>query len=124
MEKIATAKSYDGNSTLLQLPGDEFWESLVRMLKIILRKALARAYSNQEEMTTVLCDAESILNSQHLTYISEDLDELIAPSPSSYLQEVREVGVPDLDCIDSKKLNNRFLYKQKILQDLRLRLRN
>ncbi|GFX81340.1 uncharacterized protein TNCV_2513291 [Trichonephila clavipes] len=101
-----------------------FWERLIRMLKTILRKVLARAYLNQKEMTTVLCDAESVLNSRPLIYICEDSDEFIALSPSVYLQEIREVGVPDLDYIDSKKLNKRFIYKQKILQDLRLQFRN
>ncbi|GFX85687.1 DUF5641 domain-containing protein [Trichonephila clavipes] len=38
--------------------------------------------------------------------------------------KIIEVGVPDLDYIDSKKLNKRFIYKQKILQDLRIRFRN
>ncbi|GFV76519.1 integrase catalytic domain-containing protein [Trichonephila clavipes] len=94
------------------------------MLKTILRKVIAGAYLNQEEMTTVLCDAESVLNSRPLTYISQDPDELIAISPSVFLQEIREVEVPDLDYIDLKNLNKRFIYKQKILQDLRLRFRN
>ncbi|GFW34566.1 integrase catalytic domain-containing protein [Trichonephila clavipes] len=89
------------------------WERLIRMLKTILRKVLARVNLNQEEMTTVLCDAESVLNSRPLTYISEDPDELFALSPSVFLQEIREVGVSNLDYIDSKKLNKRFLCKQK-----------
>ncbi|GFV84901.1 integrase catalytic domain-containing protein [Trichonephila clavipes] len=88
------------------------------MLKTILRKVLARSYLNQEEMTTVLFDAESALNSRPLTYISEDPDELIALSSSVFS------FCFDLDYIDSKKFNKRFIYKQKILQDLRLRFRN
>ncbi|GFX85799.1 integrase catalytic domain-containing protein [Trichonephila clavipes] len=57
-----------------------FWERLIRMLNTILRKVLARAYLNQDVVTTALCDAENVLNSRPLTYISEDLDELIALS--------------------------------------------
>ncbi|GFT00660.1 integrase catalytic domain-containing protein [Trichonephila clavipes] len=94
------------------------------MLKTILRKVLHRAYLNEKEMTIVLCDAESVLNSRPLTYISEEPDELIALSPSAFLQEIREVEVPDLDYFDSKKLNKRFIYKQKMLQHLKLRFRN
>ncbi|GFT80565.1 hypothetical protein TNCV_5122721 [Trichonephila clavipes] len=62
-----------------------------------------RAYLNQEEMTTVLFDAKSVLNSRTLTFISKDPDELIVLSPSVFLQEIRELGIPDLDCMDSKK---------------------
>ncbi|GFY55789.1 hypothetical protein TNIN_47511 [Trichonephila inaurata madagascariensis] len=52
------------------------------MLKTILRKVLARAYLNQEEMTTALFDTESVLNSRRLTYITEDPDKFIALPPS------------------------------------------
>ncbi|GFT49963.1 integrase catalytic domain-containing protein [Trichonephila clavipes] len=75
-------------------------------------------------MSTILCDAESFLNTRPLTYIPENPNELIALSPSVFLQEVREVEVSDLDYIDSKKLKKRFIYKQKILQDFRLRFKN
>ncbi|GFW36000.1 DUF5641 domain-containing protein [Trichonephila clavipes] len=73
-------------------------------------------------MSTVLCDAESVLSSRPLTYISEEPDKLIALS--IFLQEITKVGKPDLDYINSKKLNKRFIYKQKVLQDLSLRFRN
>ncbi|XP_015916233.1 uncharacterized protein [Parasteatoda tepidariorum] len=94
------------------------------MLKILLRKVLGRSCLNQDELNTILCDAESIINSRPLIYLSEDPDDLIALSPSMFLQDIKEIGVPDFDLIDSKKLNKRLLYKQKICQDLRLRFRN
>ncbi|GFU73708.1 uncharacterized protein TNCV_21931 [Trichonephila clavipes] len=54
----------------------------------------------------------------------EDPDELSALTPFMFLQEIREVGVPDLDMIDSKRLNKRCAYKLKLRQDLRNRFRN
>ncbi|GFS59015.1 integrase catalytic domain-containing protein [Trichonephila clavipes] len=41
-----------------------------------------------------------------------------------FLQEIREVGVPDLDMIYSKRLNKRCAYRLKLRQDLRNRFRN
>lgn len=76
-----------------------FWERLIRLLKSILRRVLGRACLN-DEMATVLCDAESLINYRPLTYLSEDLSAL---TPSTFLQEFKDIGVPNLDLIDSKK---------------------
>ncbi|GFT37494.1 DUF5641 domain-containing protein [Trichonephila clavipes] len=40
-----------------------------------------------------------------------------------FLQEIKENGVPDLDLIDSQRMNRRFLYRQRIRQELRKRFR-
>ncbi|GFV23922.1 integrase catalytic domain-containing protein [Trichonephila clavipes] len=79
---------------------DGFWERLIGLLKNILRKVLGRACLSEEELVTAMRRRE--LNSRPLTYLSEDPDELSALTPSMFLQEIREVGVPDLDMIDSK----------------------
>ncbi|GFT98861.1 DUF5641 domain-containing protein [Trichonephila clavipes] len=44
-----------------------FWERLIGLLKSILRKVLGRAYLSEEKLVTVLCDAESLVNSRPLT---------------------------------------------------------
>ncbi|GBO00680.1 hypothetical protein AVEN_119801-1 [Araneus ventricosus] len=40
-----------------------------------------------------------------------------------FLQDVKEIGVPDIDQIDAKRMNKRFFYRQKLCQDLRKRFR-
>ncbi|GFU74499.1 DUF5641 domain-containing protein [Trichonephila clavipes] len=40
-----------------------------------------------------------------------------------FLQEIKENGVPDLDLIDSQRMNHRFLYRQRIRQKLMKRFR-
>ncbi|GFW14515.1 integrase catalytic domain-containing protein [Trichonephila clavipes] len=91
------------------------------MLKNVLRKVLGKASLNEEELNTLLCDAESIINSRPITYLSEDPKDLVALTPAMFLQEIREIGVPDFDMIDSKKLERRFIYRVKIRKDLRNR---
>ncbi|GFY08071.1 integrase catalytic domain-containing protein [Trichonephila clavipes] len=45
------------------------WERLIGLLKSILRKVLGKACLSEEELVTVLCDAESLINSRPLTYL-------------------------------------------------------
>ncbi|GFT81783.1 DUF5641 domain-containing protein [Trichonephila clavipes] len=93
------------------------------MLKIILRRVLGKACLTYEELYTVVCDSESVINSRPLTYLSEDQEDLVALPPAMFLQEIKENGVPDLDLIDSQRMNRRFLYRQRIRQELRKRFR-
>ncbi|GFX05535.1 integrase catalytic domain-containing protein [Trichonephila clavipes] len=72
---------------------------------------------------TVVCDSENVINSRPLTYLSEDQEDLVALTPAMFLQEIKENGVPDLDLIDSQRINRRFLYRQRIRQELRKRFR-
>jgi len=50
-------------------------------------------------------------------------DDLKPLSPSMFLQEIREFGVPDYDMLCREKLNKKWRYKQKIIEDLRKRFR-
>lgn len=92
-------------------------------MKRILRKILGKACLKYEEMSTVLCDCESIINARPLTYLSEDPRDLTPISPNMFLQEVREIGVPDCDFIDREKLKGRFKYRQHLKDELRKRFR-
>ncbi|GFX08527.1 DUF5641 domain-containing protein [Trichonephila clavipes] len=82
-----------------------------------------KACLTYEELYTVVCDSESVINSRPLTYLSEDQEDLVALTPAMFLQEIKENGVPDLDLIDSQRMNRRFLYRQRIRQELRKRFR-
>ncbi|XP_036140495.1 uncharacterized protein LOC118644872 [Monomorium pharaonis] len=100
-----------------------WWERLVGILKALLRKILGKASLSYESLNTILCDAEAIINTRPLTYMSEDPDDLKPLSPSMFLQENREYGVPDCDMLYRVKLDKKFKHRQKILQDLRKRFR-
>lgn len=52
-----------------------WWERLIGMMKNILRRILGKSRLNYEEMTTVLCDSEMVLNSRPLTYMSDDVND-------------------------------------------------
>ncbi|XP_076247890.1 uncharacterized protein LOC143187553 [Calliopsis andreniformis] len=101
-----------------------FWERLIGILKRLLRRTLKRSCLNYEEMLTVLLDCEAVINSRPLTFMSEGKQEVVPLTPAMFLQEIKEIGVLDLDQIERCQLDKRYLYRQKVKDDLRQRFRN
>ncbi|GFS80590.1 integrase catalytic domain-containing protein [Nephila pilipes] len=65
--------------------------------------------------------------SRPLIHLSEDPEEFsitLSLSLSMLFQEIKEFGVPDFKVIHFKKLEKVFIYRMKILQDLRNKYRN
>ena len=57
-----------------------FYERLVRSVKLSLKKVLGKALLTFEELQTVLCEVEAVINGRPLVYQSEDdLQEMITP---------------------------------------------
>lgn len=87
-------------------------------MKKLLLKGLGNSYVTREEMETILCYCEAIMNSRPLTYASEIPTELTPLTPSLLLRDVEEVGVPDLDLVEATDLNQRLMYRQQLKQIL------
>ena len=98
-----------------------WWERLVGMVKIILRKILGKACLDYEGMCTILCDCELTLNSRPLTYVSDDANDLKALTPSMFLWDVRISETPDIDILCKIDLNSSFKRKQEIMEHFRNR---
>ncbi|XP_043469421.1 uncharacterized protein LOC122503064 [Leptopilina heterotoma] len=96
-----------------------WWECLVRIVKDFLKRVLAKSCLTYEEMNTVLCECESIINSCPISYMSDDPLQPEPLSPAMFLQEITETGTPDLDQIDEVDLKRRVKYRQKVRDDLR-----
>ena len=57
-----------------------FYERLVRSVKLSLRKVLSTSFVSFEELQTILCEVEQIINGRALVYISEcDLEDDLTP---------------------------------------------
>lgn len=90
-----------------------FYERLVRTVKLSLVKVLRKAKLTFEELMTVLCEVEAVVNGRPLVYASEDdLGEPLSPNhlihgrnvnrPAGVLTDVEVVSVLDM----SKRLKH------------------
>ncbi|UYV78708.1 hypothetical protein LAZ67_16002504 [Cordylochernes scorpioides] len=100
-----------------------WWERLIGMMKQLLFRILGQTSLGYEELSTVMCDVESLMNTRPLTYLTEKSEDLAPLTPSLFLHEVREVGVPDLDLIDNQTLSRKYQYIKRVREDLRERFR-
>lgn len=71
-----------------------------------MKRTLRRAHLNFEEMATILCDCEAVMNSRPLTYLTDETFEVI--TPNVFLRDIQEDGIPDLDQIDRTHLVRRL----------------
>lgn len=74
-----------------------WWEHLIRVIKLLLRRTLGRACLTYRELAAVFCDCEAVVNARPLKYMSSDGSDLMPLTPPLFLQDVWEVGVPDCD---------------------------
>lgn len=101
-----------------------WWERIIRMVKTLLRSVLGRTSLDYEEMATILCDCEAVINSRPLTYLSEDAEDLCPLTPAMFIQDNQEVGTPVLDEVDRTHLTNRWKKMQQLREHLRIRFRS
>ncbi|KAJ8909750.1 hypothetical protein NQ315_014019 [Exocentrus adspersus] len=97
-----------------------FWERLIG----ILIRLLGRASLNYEELLTIICDCEAVINSKPLTYMSSDPSDLTALTPSMFLHDQAGSGVPECDLVDRDAMCRRLKYRQRLQDNLRHRFRN
>ncbi len=71
-----------------------FWERMVKITKISLRKVLGKALLCMEELQTVLVEIEAIINSRPLTYIFDNPMEPSPLTPSHFLVGKRLTSLP------------------------------
>lgn len=67
----------------------------------------------------ILADCEA----RPWTYLSENQNDLLALTPAMFMQDIQEVGVLDLDCIDKVNFPSRFWYQPCLWEKLRRRFR-
>ncbi|GFX28077.1 integrase catalytic domain-containing protein [Trichonephila clavipes] len=107
----------------LPLGGGGWWERLVRVIKELLKRTLGKAILTYEELLTVLCDCEAVVNFRPLTYVSEDPNDLIPLTPSLFLNGKSSYDTIDLDLSEFSKFQKRIKYRRKLIHDFRSRFR-
>ncbi|GFY62822.1 integrase catalytic domain-containing protein [Trichonephila inaurata madagascariensis] len=63
-----------------------WWEQLIHSVKNLIVRVFGQASVNYEELLTILCDIDAIINCRPLTYISLEFEDLLPLTPSIFLQ--------------------------------------
>ncbi|XP_035218022.1 uncharacterized protein LOC118191335 [Stegodyphus dumicola] len=109
LEKVIFLKSQEKESTT----------SCKDINSTYYKMRICRASFCYEELLTVLCDCERIVNSRPLTYVSDDIEDPLPLTPEKFLHETPQSGVPDIDNVDKVKLSRRAKYLQRMRELLR-----
>jgi hypothetical protein len=70
------------------------------MVKNLLRRLIGRSSLQYEDLQTILCDTEAVINSRPLTYLSEDPKDWSPLNTAMVIQGVPTMGVPILDHVE------------------------
>lgn len=95
------------------------WEAAVKALKNHLRKVVGDTLFSYENLNTLLCEIEAILNSRPLTPMSSDANDLNVLTPGHFLigHSLTTIPTTDLSTIPVNRLNV-WQHIQKIKEDL------
>ena len=81
LKQFLTNEEIKWNHILAKSPWwGAFYERLIRIVKEALKKCIGKAKLTYEELETVLCEIEIVINSRPLTYLYEEVDEALTPS--------------------------------------------
>ena len=111
-----------------------FWERLIGLTKNTLKKVLGRALITLSDLQTIIVEIEGILNDRPLTYISADIDDDEALTPSHLLngrritllprENVNEEDINDPDYGNLTTITKRARRMALLLQHFRNRWKN
>lgn len=100
-----------------------WWERLIRSIKDLLKRMLGHSKLNYHQMETYLCEVEAVMNGRPLTYVSEDMEDLIPLTPSMFLQDVTTTDLPEMEVLNSQGLQKKYKEMMKLREALRERFR-
>ena len=71
-----------------------FYERLVGIVKRSLRKAIGKVCLNNEQLLTILKEAEAVINSRPLVYVGDDINSSMTLTPAHFLTLNPKIGLP------------------------------
>ena len=97
-----------------------FYERLVGLTKTALKKTLGRALVTMEELCTITCEIEAVLNDRPLTHFSPEVEDSEPLTPSHLLhghrltalphRTLEEISDPDFLPVNKETLDKRVNY--------------
>ena len=98
-----------------------FWERMVRSVKRSLKKCIGRASLTHDELSTLLVEVESVVNSRPLTYVFDDSEGInYSLSPSHLIYGRKVANIPNIGHFEivstSESLSRRAKRHQTLLR--------
>lgn len=93
-----------------------FYERLVGIVKTLLKKIIGKALCNYEKLTTSLCEVESAVNMRPLTYVNDELSNILTPYHMIYGRNIDSYCDNHLNEITSDDVRKTFKHQQKTLE--------
>lgn len=88
-------------------------ERMIKLVKEILVRNVGRASLTSEELYTVLCDCERVINARPLTYVSSEAADFDPITPAMFLNESSDGTTDVVDIIESDRLIKRVQYVRR-----------
>ena len=102
-----------------------FYERLVGLVKLSLKKSLGKSCLSSKELETVIVEVEAVLNSRPLVYVGCEIDSGVALTPAHFLAMKPQTGAPILQkeedpefflkISSSESLTNKWKFAQQYL---------
>ena len=73
-----------------------FYERLVRTVKSALKKSLGKSKIGTEQMTTLIAEIESVVNSRPLLYSNDDINSIESLTPAHFISLNYKIGTPEV----------------------------
>ena len=73
---------------------DGFYERLVGIVKRSLWKAIGKVCLSDEELLTILKEAEAVINSRPLVHVGDDINSSMTLTPAHFLTLNPKIGLP------------------------------
>jgi len=100
-----------------------WWERLIRTVKDLLKRMLGKSKLNLTHFSSLLCEVESEVNRRPLTYVSEDVDDLIPLTPEMFIMDLPHSRFPEATEPTGDQLRGALKSLQQLRNELRIRFR-
>ncbi|GFX24859.1 integrase catalytic domain-containing protein [Trichonephila clavipes] len=87
--------------------------------RALLRRTLGKAIFKYEELLTILCDCEKVVNSRPFTYMYEEMQDLTPITITRFLFEIPTAVTKDLDVRDTIHFWKRMRFRAKVIEELK-----
>ncbi|KAF2879789.1 hypothetical protein ILUMI_26381 [Ignelater luminosus] len=88
------------------------------MMKRLLRSVLGNKIVDYEELLTLICEAESVMNQRPLTHNEEAGGRVLPLFPAQFIQDNPTVYLSEADLVEEKLLRQRSKQVQMLRQEL------